>query len=314
MKRSHKKRLFGAAALAGAAFLGTCIWALQSTLGVSQYEVALPQGMEGLDGYRIVQIADLHSAKLDQELEQALEQLQPHLIVMTGDLVNREDRDFSQALATAALAVRFAPTYFVRGNHEVDNPDYAILRRGLEEAGVTILEDKGVVLEYHGASLNLVGVKDVTAYSGSRTEAIRAMGQTASEQFVDGAYHVLLSHRPSLLETYGACGADLVFSGHAHGGQVRLPVLGAVFAPDQGLWPQVTAGVHTAGRPRWWSAGDWATEPLSRVCGTVRSWWRLPCARRRVYLRMVDRLMPLGHNNRVKTCYNWAKTEKEGTI
>ena len=73
MKRSHKKRLFGAAALAGAAFLGTCIWALQSTLGVSQYEVALPQGMEGLDGYRIVQIADLHSAKLDQELEQALE-------------------------------------------------------------------------------------------------------------------------------------------------------------------------------------------------------------------------------------------------
>ena len=201
MKRSHKKRLFGAAALAGAAFLGTCIWALQSTLGVSQYEVALPQGMEGLDGYRIVQIADLHSAKLDQELEQALEQLQPHLIVMTGDLVNREDRDFSQALATAALAVRFAPTYFVRGNHEVDNPDYAILRRGLEEAGVTILEDKGVVLEYHGASLNLVGVKDVTAYSGSRTEAIRAMGQTTSEQFVDGAYHVLLSHRPSLLET-----------------------------------------------------------------------------------------------------------------
>lgn len=162
MKRSHKKRLFGAAALAGAAFLGTCIWALQSALGVSQYEVALPQGMEGLDGYRIVQIADLHSAKLDQELEQALEQLQPHLIVMTGDLVNREDRDFSQALATAALAVRFAPTYFVRGNHEVDNPDYAILRRGLEEAGVTILEDEGVVLEYHGASLNLVGVKDMT--------------------------------------------------------------------------------------------------------------------------------------------------------
>ena len=105
MKRSHKKRLFGAAALAGAAFQGTCIWALQSALGVSQYEVALPQGMEGLDGYRIVQIADLHSAKLDQELEQALEQLQPHLIVMTGDLVNREDRDFSQALATAALAV-----------------------------------------------------------------------------------------------------------------------------------------------------------------------------------------------------------------
>lgn len=248
MKKKQKRALFGGAILAGAAFLGTCVWALQSALGVSQYEITLPQGMEGLDGYRIVQIADLHSAKLEQELEQALEQIQPHLIVITGDLVNREDRDFTQALSTAALAVRFAPTYFVRGNHEVDNPDYARLREGLEEAGVTILEDQGVVLDYHGAALNLVGVKDVNAYPGSRTEAIQAMVQTAKDLFVDGTYHVLLSHRPSLLDAYSASGADLVFSGHAHGGQVRLPVIGAVFAPDQGLRPQITAGVHTAGQ------------------------------------------------------------------
>lgn len=248
MKHIRKKTLLGTAVVAGAALLGTCIWALQSALGVSQYDITLPQGMEGLDGYRIVQIADLHSANLEKELEQALEQLQPNLIVMTGDLVNREDRDFTQALSTAALVVRYAPTYFVRGNHEVDNPDYAHLRRGLEEAGVTILEDEGVVLDYHGTALNLVGVKDVNAYPGSRWKETVAMGQTAKELFVDGAYHVLLSHRPSLLETYGACGADLVFSGHAHGGQVRLPILGAVFAPDQGFWPQVTAGVHTAGQ------------------------------------------------------------------
>lgn len=248
MKKKHKRALLGGAILAGTAFLGTCVWALQSALGVSQYEITLPQGMEELDGYRIVQIADLHSAKLEQELEQALEQLQPHLIVMTGDLVNREDRDFTQALSTAAMAVRFAPTYFVRGNHEVDNPDYARLREGLEEAGVIILEDQGVVLDYRGAALNLVGVKDVNAHPGSRTEAIQAMTQTAKGLFVDGAYHVLLSHRPSLLDAYSASGADLVFSGHAHGGQVRLPVVGAVFAPDQGLLPQITAGVHTAGK------------------------------------------------------------------
>ena len=207
----------------------------------------LPQGMEGLDGYRIVQIADLHSAELEQDLEQALEQLQPHLIVMTGDLVNREDRDFAQALSTAALAVRFAPTYFVRGNHEVDNPDYDRLRQGLEEAGVTILEDQGVVLDYRGASLNLVGVKDVTAHPGSRAQAIQAMAQTVKDLFVDGAYHVLLSHRPSLMEEYAQSGAELVFSGHAHGGQVRLPLVGPLFAPDEGVLPRYTAGAYQAG-------------------------------------------------------------------
>lgn len=247
MKNIRRKKLFGAIILIIAILVGICAWALQSTMVVTQYEISLPEGMEGLDGYRIVQISDLHSADLETEVDQALEQLRPDLIVMTGDLVSRKDQDFTRALSVAAVAVRFAPTYFARGNHEVDNPDYDRLRQGLEEAGVTILEDEGVVLEYHGAALNLVGVKDVSAFSKNRGKAIEAMVQTAKGLFVDGAYHVLLSHRPSLLDAYAACGADLVFSGHAHGGQVRLPLVGPLYAPDEGLFPKVTEGVHTAG-------------------------------------------------------------------
>lgn len=309
MKNVRKKKLAGAA-LAGAAMLGVCVWALQGDMTISRYEITLPEGMEGLDGFRIVQLADLHSADLEAELERALEELRPHIIVITGDLVNREDRDFTRALSTVALAVRYAPTYFVRGNHEVDNPDYPRLRQGLEEAGVIILEDEGVVLDCHGTALNLVGVKDVTAYPGSRAEEIEAMEQMARELFVAGAYHVLLSHRPSLLDTYGACGADLVFSGHAHGGQVRLPVIGAVFAPDQGLWPQVTAGVHAAGQaqvvvsrglgngtpfPRLWNGPELAAVTLRAG---------------EVYRRVVDTGKRLGHN---RTMSEHGFLEKEGT-
>ena len=83
MKHIRKKTLLGTAVVAGAALLGTCMWALQSALGISQYDIALPQGMEGLDGYRIVQIADLHSANLEKELEQALAQL--HLAGVHGE-------------------------------------------------------------------------------------------------------------------------------------------------------------------------------------------------------------------------------------
>lgn len=248
MRNVRRKKWFGAIALIIAIFVGICAWALQSTMVVTQYEIALPEGMEGLDGYRIVQISDLHSADLEEEIERALEQLRPDLIVITGDLVSRKDRDFTRALSVATVAVRFAPTYFVRGNHEVDNLDYARLRQGLEEAGVNVLEDEGVVLEHNGTALNLVGVKDVSAFSENRGKAIEAMVQTAKGLFVDGAYHVLLSHRPSLLDAYAACGADLVFSGHAHGGQVRLPGVGALFAPDEGFLPKITEGVHTAGQ------------------------------------------------------------------
>ena len=248
MKKMRKKAALGAVVCTGAALLGVLAWGLQDTLAVTPYEITLPQGMEGLDGCRIVQISDLHNADLAQTLEPILKELCPDLIVMTGDLVTRRDREFSGALAVARTAAQTAPTYFVQGNHEADNPHYNDLRQELGEAGVTVLENESVILEYHDAVLNLVGVKDISTYAGNRAQQMEAMGQRAGELFEEGTYHVLLSHRPHLLEAYAASGADLVFSGHAHGGQVRLPGLGALIAPDQGLFPQITEGVHTAGR------------------------------------------------------------------
>ena len=242
--RSGREKVWKRAALllaAGAAAAGGCAWAVQGELTTAWYEVPLPAGLEGLDGVKIAQISDVHSADLEGPLRAALEEAAPDLIVMTGDLVNREDRDLSRALSLARMAAETAPAFFAPGNHEVDNPCWPELRDGLEEAGVQVLEDRAVLRNFRGEAVNLMGLWDVTHDPLGRAHARAALPERIRALCRAGALNVLLSHRPSLLEEYRAGGADVVFCGHAHGGQVRLPLAGPVFAPDEGLFPKHTA-------------------------------------------------------------------------
>ena len=248
MDRHTKRWKAGALALAaGAALCAGAVWALQGELGVTRYELSLPEGLEGLDGLKIAQISDVHSADIQGELQTALREAAPDLIVFTGDLVNREDRDLSCALSLAAMAAQIAPTYYAPGNHEAGNPCYPELREGLEEAGITALENESVQLWYRGARVNIIGLLDLAFHPQGRTAAREELPGLIQDLSVHGALNVVLSHRPSLMEEYEESGADLVFSGHAHGGQVRMPLIGPLFAPDEGALPDYTAGTYLAG-------------------------------------------------------------------
>ena len=248
MDRHTKRWKAGALALAaGAALCAGAVWALQGELGVTRYELSLPEGLEGLDGLKIAQISDVHSADIQGELQTALREAAPDLIVFTGDLVNREDRDLSCALSLAAMAAQIAPAYYAPGNHEADNPCYPELREGLEEAGITVLENESIQLWYRGARVNIIGLLDLAFHPQGRTAAREELPGLIQDLSVHGALNVVLSHRPSLMEEYADSGADLVFSGHAHGGQVRMPLIGPLFAPDEGALPDYTAGTYLAG-------------------------------------------------------------------
>lgn len=248
MDRHTKRWKAGVLALAaGAALCAGAVWALQGELGVTRYELSLPEGLEGLDGLKIAQISDVHSADIQGELQTALREAAPDLIVFTGDLVNREDRDLSCALSLAAMAAQIAPAYYAPGNHEADNPCYPELREGLEEAGITVLENESVQLWYRGARVNIIGLLDLAFHPQGRTAAREELPGLIQDLSAPGALNVVLSHRPSLMEEYGESGAGLVFSGHAHGGQVRMPLIGPLFAPDEGALPDYTAGTYLAG-------------------------------------------------------------------
>ena len=145
------------------------------------------------------------------------------------------------ALELVRGLVALAPVYYVTGNHEwvLSSQVRGELLTGLEEAGATVLEDRVTRVALGEGYLTLAGLSD-GSLKGDALERLAA-------DFPRGELTLLLAHEPQHLERYAATGADLVFSGHAHGGQVRLPLVGGLYAPGQGVLPELTEGLHTAG-------------------------------------------------------------------
>lgn len=205
------------------------------------------------NGFRIAQVSDLHNAVFGEdnaELLQILSECEPNIIVITGDLVDAEHTNIDIALNFAKEAVQIAGTYYVTGNHEASLPQYDELKTGLESIGVVVLEDASMQLEYKGEAITLIGLSDPSfTIKEDMFGEVPAMVSTKLNSLADdeSSYTILLSHRPELFESYAHCNIDLVLSGHAHGGQFRLPFIGGLVAPNQGLFPQYDAGIYTKG-------------------------------------------------------------------
>ena len=252
-KRSSPKKT--AAFCMVSVLLALAIWTVwgNTALMVSTVAISSSRIPPAFSGFRIAQVSDLHNAELGKDNSTLLRMLsdsRPDIIVITGDLVDSTHTDIDTALAFAKKAVQIAPVYYVTGNHEARLTEYERLRNGLETAGVTVLEDKTVWLERDDGKIMLIGLSDPDfTVKGDMFGEAPSMAGTKLESLIgsEGSYTILLSHRPELFETYVDCGIGLVLSGHAHGGQFRLPFIGGLVAPDQGLFPKYDAGLYTDG-------------------------------------------------------------------
>lgn len=228
------------------------IWAVRNNAknGITEYCVGSSQIPNAFDGFRIAQVSDLHNAVFGDdngELLGQLSQTNPDLIVVTGDLIDSRRTDLDVALDFIRRAVQIAPVYYVTGNHEARVPEYGALKEGMLDAGVTVLEDYSVTMNLGEDSITIMGIHDPsfhTDYLFGDGEAIARQKITSMQTESDG-FTVLLSHRPELFDVYVEAGIDLVFSGHAHGGQFRLPIVGGLAAPNQGFFPEYDAGQFT---------------------------------------------------------------------
>lgn len=228
-------RLALLAALAGYLYWGN------ATIGITELSVPLSDLPEAFDGYRIVQVSDLHNAQFgpgNRRLLTRIRECRPDLIVLTGDIIDSRRTDVEVALEFVRGAVRLAPTYYVTGNHEGRvREDYERLKSGMTAAGAVVLEGAAVALERSGASVTLLGLQD-PAFTSVQDALVELSGDI-------GPCTILLAHHPELVGYYAGAGVDLVFSGHAHGGQFRLPFVGGLIAPGQGWLPAYDAGLYT---------------------------------------------------------------------
>ncbi len=239
----------------GTIFFTLFIWTVWGNTALMTNAVAISSSRipAAFSGFRIAQVSDLHNAefgKNNAELLKLLSESRPDIIVITGDLIDANHTDVGIALGFAQESVRIAPTYYVTGNHEAASPQYDTLKAGLEEEGVIVLEDEAISLERSGETISLIGLADPDfTVKGDMFGEVPVMVGTKLRNLDngEGGYTILLSHRPELFETYVNCGIDLVFAGHAHGGQFRLPFIGGVIAPNQGLFPKYDAGLYTDG-------------------------------------------------------------------
>lgn len=242
--RRRSKYLWGGAAMLCLLAIPVCRWQ-NDGLMLTRYTAALPGLPAELEGITLVQVSDLHSKRMGEGQEVLLDTISradPDVILLTGDLVDGRHPELEPALKLASGAAALAPTYYVTGNHETSLPwkTYEQIENGLEAAGVIFLDNRTEKLTLpNGGNLVLTGLSDDNLGDGTLKKL--------SASWPEDAFTVLLAHEPQYIENYAASGVDLVFSGHAHGGQIRLPLVGGLFAPGQGFLPKYTAGIYTLG-------------------------------------------------------------------
>ena len=217
---------------------------------VTRYNVQSDRLPKEFSGYKIAQVSDLHNATVGKENVKVLELLKsvaPDIIVLTGDLIDSRKTKIDVAINFAKKANEIAPCYYVSGNHESRLDDFDDFAKRLESVGVIVLKDQKLRLVDGDSYITMIGVQDpafTNTYPSDNDGEYMEKTLKALKGSDDG-FTVLLSHRPELLTTYSSCDVDLVFSGHAHGGQFILPLIGGLYAPGQGFFPKYTQGVIT---------------------------------------------------------------------
>ena len=217
-----------------------------STRVIDYYSKELPQAFDKLT---IVQISDLHNkefGKNQKRLIKELKKTQADMIFITGDLIDRRQFNLSTALTFVEKAAEIAPIYYVSGNHEAWSLKYDEIKSELDKLNITVLDNQKTFITIEDADIEILGIKDPAFYENQFDQYYIDFEISKNLEILSDSdnFKILLSHRPELFDLYSQANIDLIFSGHAHGGQIRLPFIGGLFAPNQGFFPQYTSGSY----------------------------------------------------------------------
>lgn len=238
--------------------LGSFFLWQNNALEITNYIFSSDEIPSSLDGYRIVQISDLHNknfGKQPNRLIEKIQSLQPDMIVVTGDVVDSNHTNIETAIEFLEEAVATAPCYYITGNHELwlEESVRTDLTKKISETGTVILDDDVVEITKETDTSNTADDASETDVISSKSFTLVGLDDrsllgdtlhTLTKDIKKDRFVLLLAHEPQNMMFYSKENVDLILSGHAHGGQFRLPGVGGVVAPDQGFFPEYTEGLH----------------------------------------------------------------------
>lgn len=236
-----RKLIFAAAGLTA---LAACLYNRKNRIMLTGYNLNTVKLPKNFEGFKILHISDLHNKRFGKgncRLIEIVEEQKPDIIVISGDLIDSRHTDIEAALEFVRSAVKIASVYYTTGNHEhrFKSLFLTAFLNELKSIGVNVLEDETAYIERSGGCIFITGMSDRERPTKESLENLLAPAK--------GGLSILIAHRPHNAPIYAAAGADVTLSGHAHGGLVRLPFIGGFIAPDQGLFPKYTEGVHYTG-------------------------------------------------------------------
>jgi predicted MPP superfamily phosphohydrolase len=254
-------------------FLGLMFLGLVSctTIHTETYTLETASLVAG-SSIRIVLISDLHNTihgENQTTLIQKIKEQDPDLILLSGDIFDDIVPIFGTELLLAGIA-GVAPMYYVTGNHEYLSRNMSTIRLTLTSYGVSILSDSYVRLEVNGNEIIIAGVEDPDKklFGSPEYDQISSMRKAFTELNEASSFKILIAHRPENIKHYREYSFDLVVSGHAHGGQVRIPYLiNGLYAPNQGIFPKYAGGLYKHGSLTHIVSRGLSIDPmLPRIC------------------------------------------------
>lgn len=234
-----KRRTFivgGCLALAAYSFVET------KTITVTRYSIGINKLPPAFEGFTILHLSDLHSKWFGAGQDKLLEIIKKQryeLVAITGDLVDKDDPDPEPGLQLVKNLTD-KPTYFVPGNHEWWS-GYPI-REALLKHGVKILENRAEKFELGQQSVWILGVDDPYLGRDDLQEAMTGVDEVSPK--------ILLAHAPDIYQSAINEKIDVLLVGHTHGGQIRIPLIGALVVPGQGLFPKFDYGLYASGNTK----------------------------------------------------------------
>lgn len=234
-------------------FMIVIVAAFQQSLTLRTYKITTDKITESV---RIAVITDLHSTIYGSNQTHLLEELastNPDLILLVGDIADDQVSHDGTEQLLSIIGSEY-PCYYVSGNHEVWSGEIDTIKEMIRSYGVTVLEGTSELISIRDQSLLLCGVDDPELFFGyadtlqTSADSWQTQLQNFASTVESSVYSILLSHRPELVDSYTDSAFDLVVSGHAHGGQVRIPfLLNGLYAPNQGLFPKYAGGEYKLG-------------------------------------------------------------------